>query len=570
MNNWKKIATSVVALGVAAASLAGCGTKVTPIGIDTSTPKIEIMTAQSSIAAADENSPVVQAIEKKLGEKMSEKYGKSYDKVDLDINWIASASYGEKVTAAMGASEYPHVMLVTTRSSSVIQNSKIGTFWDLTGRFEETDENGKLKYPYLAEGNPVVNKNISVDGRLYGIYRARAIARQGMTYRNDWTLKLLDEGVLDFGKDENGNAYTEPQTIADLDAMVKAFTENDPDGNGKKDTYGMIITSYIDGPVQDLSVWCGAPNEWGYDEETDEWKPAFMSEGYFKALTLIRDWYKKGYVNQNMVSLDPNKWDEDFVNDKGGIQIDVADRGRRNAAKFLDADGKPREGVVNVIGAVKPDDKSDYRIRPTTGYNGYYVIPVPAVPEETDLDFILSVLDECNSRDIVALCNYGIEGTHYEIIQDGKDKGKIKFKVGDDGKNYKADDYADLNQFSMGIAKNDLRTSYATSVAEKVAEIQDDKNAIYAVNNPMAPYTSKSYATSGTMMDAIISEARTNYLVGKLDEKGYKAAIEEWKKMDGAKVMKEYKESFNNDPLNDIDGDGKADVQPEQTFKFKF
>ena len=570
MKNWKRIAASVVALGAAAASLAGCGTEVTPIGIDTSTPKIQVMTAQSSIAAAEDNSPVVQEIEKTLGAKMSAKYGKSYDKVDLDINWIASASYGEKVTAAMGASEYPHVMLVTSRTSSVIQNSKIGTFWDLTGRFEEKDENGELKYPYLAQGNPVVNKNISVDGKLYGIYRARAIARQGMTYRNDWTLKLLDEGVLNFGKDENGNAYTEPQTVADLEAMVKAFTENDPDGNGKKDTYGMIITSYIDGPVQDLSVWCGAPNEWGYDEETDEWKPAFMSEGYFHALTLIREWYQKGYINQNMVSLDPNKWDEDFVNDKGGIQIDVADRGRRNAAKFLDADGNPIEGVVNVIGAVRPDAESDYKIRPTTGYNGYYVIPVPAVPEEQDLDFILSVLDECNSRDIVALCNYGIEGQHYEVVKDGKDKGKIKFIVGEDGKNKDSDDYADLNQFSMGLAPNDLRTSYATSVAEKVAEIQDDKNSIYAVNNPMAPYTSKSFATSGTMMNAIINEARTNYLVGKIDEKGYKDAINEWMKMDGAKVMEEYKEAFDNDPLNDTDGDGKADVQKDQIFKFKF
>lgn len=564
MNNWKKLAISVCALAIAAASLAGCGSEIKPIGRDTSTPTINVMTAQSGVAAASDDSPVVAQIEKKLGEAMSKKYNKQYDKIDLDINWVASASYGEKVTAAMGASEYPHVMLVTSRTSSVIQNSKIGTFWDLSGKFEEKDADGNLKYPYLAQSNPVVNQNISVDGKLYGIYRARAIPRQGMTYRDDWTKKLLADGVLDFGKDENGVAYTEPQTIDDLDAMVKAFTENDPNGNGKKDTYGMIITSYIDGPVQDLSVWCGAPNEWGYDAKTDEWKPAFMSEGYFKALTLIRDWYKKGYINQNMVSLDPNKWDEDFLNGKGGIQIDVADRARRNAAKFLDADGKIMEGIVNVIGAVKKNADSEYKIRPTTGYNGYYVIPQPAVPDEADLDFILSVLDASNSEEIVALCNYGIEGTHYDIVKDGPNKGRIELRKGEDGKNLLASDYADLNQFSMGVAPNGLKTVYTSSVAEKVAEVQDDVNAKYAVMSPMAPYTSKAYATSGTMMDAIISEARTNYLVGKLDEAGYKKAVEEWKKMDGEKVMQEYKEAFDADPLN------KGIDMKSKTFDFKF
>ena len=44
---------------------------------------------------------------------------------------IPSSGYGEKVTAAMGSSEYPHIMLVTEKNSSVIQNSRGGTFWEV-------------------------------------------------------------------------------------------------------------------------------------------------------------------------------------------------------------------------------------------------------------------------------------------------------------------------------------------------------------------------------------------------------------------------------------------------------
>lgn len=553
MKNYKRIIASSSALVLAVTALASCGSSATPVGRDTKVPTISVMTQQNNITSADQRSPVVQEIENYLGKKMGEKYNKEYDQVKIDFQWTPSSGYMEKVTAAMGANEYPKVMLVTDRSSSVIQNSKVGTFWDLTGKFEEKNADGSLKYPYLAQSNPVVNRNISVDGKLYGIYRARVIGRQGMIFRKDWTENLYKKGVIDFQV---------PDTVEDLDKMVRAYKDNDPDGNGKDDTYGMIITSFIDGPVGNLAIWCGSPNEWGYDDEAKMWKPWFMSEGYFKALTLIRDWYADGYVNKNMVSLDADKWDNEFLNGYGGIQIDVADRGRRNAGKMDDPDS------VDIIGYVRTDRESDPKIWPTTGHMGYYVIPQPAVPDEADLEFILSVLDQCNDPYVVGLCNYGIEGIHYELNAEGM----VVQKKADDGKaNYKAEDYADLNQFSMGVADGPeyLRTLFATKAAEKVDKVQKD-NEQYAVMNPMAPYTSKSFATSGTMMNAIFSEARTNYLVGKIDEAGYKQAVEDWMKMDGEKVMQEYAEAYEADPLNDLDGDGKADIPDEFKFKFRF
>lgn len=554
MNNWKKKAALLMAMGIAATSLAGCGTEVVSIGRDTTNPTISIMTQQNNISSADQNSPVVQDIETNLGEKMSEKYNKNYEKVTLDFNWVSSSSYGEKVTAAMGANEYPHVMLVTSRTSSVIQNSKIGTFWDLTDKFEEKNEDGSLRYPNLAQANKDIIRNTTVDGKLYGVYRARVIGRQGMTFRKDWVKNLYDKGKLSFSD------Y--PKTIDDLNEMVKAFTEDDPDGNGVNDTYGMIITSYMDGPIYNLAVWCGSPNEWGYDEKTEQWKPWFMSEGYFEALKLVREWYAKGYVNQNMVSLDSNKWDTDFLTGVGGIQLDVADRARRNAAKMEDPDS------VDVIGYVKKDKDSKPAIWPTTGYNGYYVIPQVSVPNEEDMEFILSVLDECNSDYIVGLCNYGIEGRHYDL----NDEGKVVQRKEEGGKNnLYASEYADLNQFSMGLVpehEGSLKSVFATPAAEKVDKVQKD-NEQYAVNNPMAPYTSESYATSGTMMDSIINEARTNYLVGKIDEDGYKDAINQWLKMDGDKVMKEYGEAYANDDQNK-DANGNVVIPDEYKFDFKF
>jgi putative aldouronate transport system substrate-binding protein len=541
----------VLAMGLAAGMLAGCGTDPIPVGVDTTNPTIQVMTSASKSEPADESSPVVQEIERYLGEAMSKKYDKQYDKVSLDLQWVASTAYAEKVTAAMGANTYPHVMLVNTRNSSVIQNSKAGTFWDITDYFYKTDEKyvsddnpeGYL-YPRLAQANPVINKNISVDGKIYGLYRARTIGRQGVTIRKDWLDNL---------------GLSEPTTIDEFEEVLKQFTEGDPDGNGVKgDTYGMIVTSYLDGPLNNLALWMGSPNEWGYDEETQEWKPWFMSEGYFDAMTKMREWYAAGYINSNMATLDSNSWDNDFLNGIGGVQIDVADRARRNATNILKNDPNAE---VDVFGYVKKDKDSEPTILPTTGYNGYYVFPTPTVGDETDLDFILSVMDECNGEYVVDLCNYGILGRNYELDENGK-----AVKYTEDAAI--TAEYADLNQFSMGLAPTELTTAYANKTAEKVEQVYEE-NELYAVMNPMAPYTSDTYAMSGTQLDAIISEAKTNYIVGKISAEDYEKAIKQWIKMDGDLVCKDYQEAFEKDESN-IDENGNVVIPDEYKYKFKF
>ena len=55
----------------------------------------------------------------------------------------------------------------------------------------------------------------------------------------------------------------QPKTIDDFYNVLKAFKEQDPDGNGANDTYGMIVTDYLDGPLNNIAIWMGAPNQYG-------------------------------------------------------------------------------------------------------------------------------------------------------------------------------------------------------------------------------------------------------------------------------------------------------------------
>lgn len=496
---WKKIATVSIAAVMLTGALAGCGSKTA--SIDPANPSINVMTKAFNTESASADSPVVQKLEEFLGTK-------------LNITWVPSSNYDEKVTAAMGAGEYPHAMLVGSRSSSVIQNSRAGTFWDITGIFSDT-----AKYPNLSQANETVNHNTSIDGKVYGVYRARELGRAGVSIRKDW----LDKLGLEM-----------PKTIDDFYNVLKAFKEQDPDGNGQADTYGMIVTDYIDGPLDNIAIWMGAPNKYGIDEN-GKIAPDFMFDEYMEALKFMNKCYSEGLINKDMATYSSDKWDEQFLSGNAGIIIDVADRARRLAQNIQSINP---DAVVDVFGYVTKDENTEARTLPTTGYDGYYVFPKASVATEEDLAFVLGVMDKANEQEALNLMNYGIEGRNYELDADGYVVKK------DDASLTK--EYADLNQFATGIIATDLKIRYTTEVAEKIDKVYAD-NREHVVANPAEPYVSDTYSTRGPQLDAIMKEADTKFIVGQITEEEWLAQRDRWLQQGGQQVIDELNEAYEAD-----------------------
>jgi putative aldouronate transport system substrate-binding protein len=77
----------------------------------------------------------------------------------------------------------------------------------------------------------VRNKLVMVDGAMYGLPDPGAMPQtDSLVIRKDWLTKLGLEA---------------PKTLDDFMAVAKAFTFNDPDGNGQEDTFGFC--AFIDG-----------------------------------------------------------------------------------------------------------------------------------------------------------------------------------------------------------------------------------------------------------------------------------------------------------------------------------
>lgn len=570
----KRIFTSALAgaMLITSLGLTSCSS-VQPIDLDN--PEITIMLPTFATESASDDSPVVQELERYLAEKMG------VNSVTLHFKWSANSNYAEKVTAAMGSNNWPHIMLVTERTSTIIQNSRAGSFWDLTDELKATttDENGETvyKYPNLAETDDMVNHNISIDGRVYGVYRAREVGRAGVTIRADWIDNLYAKGALSFD-----SSHLDELTLDEFEQIMYAFKNDDPDNNGQDDTYGMIIAGadYIAGPLSNLTVWNGAPNGWGYNEETDEIEPAYMFDEYTDMLTKMRQWKADGVINKDMDTLQSGDWNRAFLQGQAGIIIDVADRARRVAQNMQELNP---DAVVEVFGYAAKDANSEPRTYPTTGYSGYFVIPTKSVETEEQRDLLLKVLDICNDQHALNLLNYGLEGESYTeegtdvtVQPEGKHFAVVENEDGSKSAKKTTDsklltEYADLNQFATGIIATELTTYYSTAVAKRVNDVYQ-MNKLYKVPNVAEAYVSAYYSRHSTQLDAIMSAADTKYISGAITLDQWKQELERWKEQGGDKVIKEMNESYDADTDKITDESIKEDnhkVQIEEgVFKW--
>lgn len=85
-----------------------------------------------------------------------------------------------------------------------------------------------------------------------------------------------------------------------------------------------------------------------------------------------------------------------------------------------------------------------------------------------------------------------------------------------------------------------------TPLRDKEAQVMKENEEI-VVPNPTESLVSEVYAQKGQQLDNIINDARIKFIVGQIDETGFKEAIELWRSTGGDDYIEEinklYKEA---------------------------
>ena len=452
-------------------------------------------------ADVSENNPVLKAIEEATG-------------VRLEIIYAANSTYGDTLNTTMAdpSEKQPMLMVMTdARGTTMVNNARAGAFWDLTDYVNDHEA-----YPNLV-GSAGIYNNISIDGRIYGIYRTRAYPRAGIYYRKDIAAA--------------GGITEVPTTLDELTALAEVLA------NYSDDTYALNMCSYTAGTINVITVAFGAPNEWGIDEDGNIY-PAHKSEGYLAGLDWLRDLYEMGGIDPNFATIDSTQWDNIERTDKAFMRFDCLDNAYRQQEWFEKNRGTT-EQVWEMVGTLAKEDGSITVWPQNPGFSGEIVV-TKAVKEE-DLPKVMKFLDWVNSAEGQMMVNWGVNGVTYLLDDEGYRVATSEYT--EEMSNNSTVYQHSLNQLGMNVMgdlcaplrQSDLRARY------------NELNGIltpYAVSNPCYPFVSETNVAFGSQLSTILSDAAVQYIAGIIDLDGLEAAWQQWEDNGGALMTQEYNDAY--------------------------
>lgn len=451
------------------------------------------------------------------------------DYTNTKITWemYSGDAYYEALTLKYASGELATIM-VTDDNAAFLSACQYNTFWALDDYLDLFENHAAIPM--------AVRKNASKNGNLYGLPRSRDVGRNACAYRQDWADNL---------------GLKHPETIQELYEMAVAFTNDDPDGNGKNDTYGFGLDSWS-GQWDIMLPWFGVHNKFGLDEngeleymlEQEEWKTA---------LKTFRQWNSEGLINEGWELLGAGAAEKAiFRTNIAGISIQVADSARKSWDALVGTEETPGtnpDASFTYFGAVE-DGVHGYRVLPTAGYSGYVAVTKAYAPTTDDLMSALQFLNDINNAEMRRLIEFGLEGKDYYVDDNGygvRYTADEKIAMGISSASYRDGANQMLSYFqSAEEAAKTLTTDTSTeSDGRKAERAIKAENMNWVVPNEGAGFTSAKYVEVGEQLETMYNDMVRQYILGEIDDTGLQAALDQWFEAGGQTYIDEIKAAYN-------------------------
>jgi putative aldouronate transport system substrate-binding protein len=495
----RKLSVALASVLAAAAVLAGCGK-----GEDATPPAAA---PAGNTAGGGSASPVKISTLQPYWAGLPDVQGPLFKKVeqimnaDISPNFVQGPNMMDKVNVTLASGDLPDILVVFQGNQpSIIQAIRSGAFWEV-GKYID-------QYPNIkASRDPIRDANISVDGKIWALYDTQDITRVGINMRQDWLDKL---------------GLQRPKTLEELYNVMKAFAKNDPDGNGKDDTYGTVAVG-AGGLVGFAASKYGAPN--GYKVENGKFTPAFMTDEYRKAMKYVRNMYNDGIMNKDFGYAKQNQIDELLQKGVVGTYFGNADRADI-WGKLLQNDPKAK---LTTFGDL---DGPNYKYA-SLGYWSTLMFPKSSVKTEERLREILAALDKLAAPEYSEFRLYGLEGVNYK-----KENGKRISLTKDTSAVMES-----LNVLALTKPESSIEDKPDWQV-EMIKTVQANGTSKTLIGNPTAGLISQTNNEKGTELGKLIDDSVTKYVMGDLDDKGFDDVIQKWKATGGDKMLQEYETEY--------------------------
>lgn len=322
------------------------------------------------------------------------------DRFNIKINFIVPAitSYEETVQRTLlNGDDLPDLIVFTGADAKFKQAIEDEMLMDLTELLADKEN-------IQTWINDMMFAACSVDGRVYGVPRGTINRHDGLYIRKDWLDKVgLTVDSAGITRDE----FTE---------ILRAFTEDDPDGNGINDTFGLAYwglgMGYPETAVSTAFGLCGwQPDGSGgyYNTELN-----LKDDNYVDSLLYYGSLYQKGYVTPDSLTQNATDASLQFQQGIAGITGGYVGGYAGNLTELRKL--FPEAELTYCAGIL--DDNGERVGRGFTAGGIWTLSAISADCEHPEV--ILELMDYCLSDEGNEIMINGLEGVHYTLDGSGE------------------------------------------------------------------------------------------------------------------------------------------------------
>jgi len=408
MKNWKMI--FVVSLLVLSQILAACApaepTEVAPAATEAPAQPTAVPTATTPPEPIDIDL-WAQATVTEAGAPPDDWAAYQIIRDELNINLtyviVPTGADGEaKINASAAANDLPDLFQMVSANNdnrgALLRLVELGLIAPVDDLMPLMPERVKLHY-----NDPLSIGLVTFDGKQYGLPEPPPIPkREGLVIRKDWLDKL---------------ALRMPTNPDELFKVAKAFTEQDPDGNGKNDTYG--FGGFIAGPglgtrFDFIFGAYGVPGQWNFSDPAN-FGLNVRSDKYPDAVAYFKSLVDAKVIDPDWPTLTRDDFRARWKQGQFGIMWeDFAALTNKSNYKPFD-ENFPDAEWVTVNAPVGPDGDANYGVY--TGRGQIFGISQKAA--DAGKGEAIARLLEWMATDGYYLLGFGEEGVNYIIDANG-------------------------------------------------------------------------------------------------------------------------------------------------------
>lgn len=414
------------------------------------------------------------SVEAEANKYLEEKLG-----INIDMNFIDYGDYTQKLGVIINSGEDYDLAFTCSWAGDYLGNARKGAFLNLEPYLDNIGSDMKSAIDERFWGGA------EIDGNIYAVPNQKEISTLPMWV---FTKEYVDKYNI---------PYTELHSLEDLEPWLKLIKENEPDVVPLYITKQFSAPQYFEQIVDPIGLEYGA--------EDTKLVNMFETSKMKSTLETLRRYYKAGYINADSATAQDDKSVKRFITKGDGQPY----------AEILWSKDLKYDVVATPI-------MESYITNASTTGSMIAVSKNTKHPEEA-----VKFLNLLNTDEYIRnLLNYGIEGVHYNSVNDKQ------IELTDKAQDYSVGYYTLGNLFTTKVLNNEPETKWDefkefnnSAITSPVLGFKFDtskvSNEIAAINNVLEEFKATIYSGS-----VDIDEYLTK-LNNKLEEQGINKVIEE-------------------------------------------